>query len=371
MLHPPRDFAEIEVADQNRERVTSPDELSKSLQPGFKVPTTTDLVHGLKKRCAPAPGDASLPAAASDSMTTTPSIDTASSSTSATQSKHSTSEDCKQLAVGPPLGLWPSTPTSPQATVIDDQDTHAVRARDGDAVGRPCAMPEPSSAGERHSDKSHDNADEGSPGGDCGNVRAPLQRGTSSESVVAPFRVVAHPGAAPVALPNAPVEPARRSDSKSEPTQTPAVPESLGGNGQSPESTIGVGLVNVAHLTEKLRYSGINLNLRTSDLGDVAIHTVLSHDRVSAQIYPDRGDVARMIAVEVATLQARLSQEHGIQAAIEVQQQGRSFSSGSGHSQQHSGRQQPADRGGFVPEITEAAASQAAADAGGGLDVRF
>jgi hypothetical protein len=130
------------------------------------------------------------------------------------------------------------------------------------------------------------------------------------------------------------------------------------------------GVVNTARLVEHLKESEINLNMRSLDFGNVAIHTAMNHERLSAQISLERSDLVKVLAGEVPALQSKLSQEHGIQATIEVQQQSSAFSGDSSGSQNDTPRSQPGSKVEIAPEIQEIPVTLPATNAGGRLDVR-
>jgi len=125
---------------------------------------------------------------------------------------------------------------------------------------------------------------------------------------------------------------------KPDPVGPPNAHPDGGAEAQSGSGTPASATVNAARLVERLKESEINLSVRSVDFGDVAIHTAISHERLSAQISLERNDLSKIIANEVPALQSKLSQEHGIQATIEVQQQGQSFSGNGGQSQSHADR---------------------------------
>ena len=107
-----------------------------------------------------------------------------------------------------------------------------------------------------------------------------------------------------------------------------------------PDSSLTGGVIHTARLLESLKESAINLSVRSVDFGNVDIHTAMNHDRLSAQISLERNDLGNALSRTIPGLQSKLSQEHGIQATIEVQQQTSSFSANSGQSQNHSPRPQ-------------------------------
>jgi hypothetical protein len=128
--------------------------------------------------------------------------------------------------------------------------------------------------------------------------------------------------------------------------------------------------VNTARLVERLKESEIRLSLRSADFGDVAIHTAIGHERLSARISLERDALSKVIASEIPALQSKLSQEHGIQATIEVQQHGQSFSGQGGQPQSQPGRPQSQFHPGLQREEHEAITTLSANNADGHLDIR-
>jgi len=138
-----------------------------------------------------------------------------------------------------------------------------------------------------------------------------------------------------------------------------------------PDTVLSGGIVNTARLVERLKESEINLNVRSLDFGNVAIHTAMSHDRLSAQISLERNDLGKALASEIPTLQSKLSQEHGIHATIELQQQSSSFSADSGQSHNYSPRPPQCSTAVPAKEPDEGAISSPPAMANGRLDIRI
>jgi len=131
------------------------------------------------------------------------------------------------------------------------------------------------------------------------------------------------------------------------------------------------GIVNTARLVERLKESEISLNMRSPDFGNVAIHTALSHEKLAAQISLERNDLSKALANEIPSLQSKLSQEQGIHATIEIQQQGSSFSAGSGQSQYQSSRPQTIATQVFPEEPKAEATNMIPVIADGRLDIRI
>ncbi|HZD31233.1 MAG TPA: hypothetical protein VE779_06185 [Candidatus Angelobacter sp.] len=128
--------------------------------------------------------------------------------------------------------------------------------------------------------------------------------------------------------------------------------------------------VNAAHLAERMKESEINLSVRSVDFGNVAIHTAMSHERLSAQISLEHNELGKAIAGDVPALQSKLSQEHGIQASIEVQAQGQSFSGSGGQQQQQSWRPQNGGTAMAQQDNHDSAVALPVMVADGRLDIR-
>lgn len=152
--------------------------------------------------------------------------------------------------------------------------------------------------------------------------------------------------------------------------ESPAVPDHEGTGTQIPEGTQLGTTINSARLAERLKQSEINLNLRTLDFGNVSIHTAVNHDRLSAQISLERNDLGKAIASEVPSLESKLKQEHGIQATIEVQQQGHSYPGNGGQSQPQTARPQTVIPSRFEADVPETMINLPTAVADGRLDIR-
>jgi len=140
-----------------------------------------------------------------------------------------------------------------------------------------------------------------------------------------------------VAVPGAEVATAQshpRSAGGAFPAEPEAAPRSVPADvTQEPDAAFAGLAINTARLVERLHDSEINLTLRSTDFGNIAVHTSMNHERLTAQIAVDRNELGRFLVGEAPALESRLSREHGISATIEVQQQGQSLSGNGGQSQ--------------------------------------
>ncbi len=159
---------------------------------------------------------------------------------------------------------------------------------------------------------------------------------------------------------------------------TSAKPPSLGQS--SPEdgtsnpladSSLTGGVIHTARLVESMKESAINLSVRSVDFGNVDIHTAMEHGRLSAQISLERNDLGNALSRTIPGLQSKLSQEHGIQATIEVQQQTSSFSANSGQSQNHTPRPQRNTAEGPAQNVPDSLVLAVPVIADGRIDIRI
>ncbi|HEX4067045.1 MAG TPA: hypothetical protein VHZ09_13570 [Acidobacteriaceae bacterium] len=90
--------------------------------------------------------------------------------------------------------------------------------------------------------------------------------------------------------------------------------------------------VNAAHLIQTLGQTGMQVGMHSAEFGDISIRTLVSQQQMTAQISVDHGDLSRAIAAHVATVQTKLGDEFGLNASIQVNHGGASFSGEQGSS---------------------------------------
>jgi hypothetical protein len=95
--------------------------------------------------------------------------------------------------------------------------------------------------------------------------------------------------------------------------------------------------INAARLIQTLSETGMHVGMRSVEFGDISIRTLVSQEQMVAQISVDHGDLGRTIAAQVPGVQAKLGDEFGLRASIQVNQSGASFSG----EQQGSAQQDP------------------------------
>jgi hypothetical protein len=112
------------------------------------------------------------------------------------------------------------------------------------------------------------------------------------------------------------------------------------------QQDIGEGVVttaiNSAKLIQTMGQTEMRVGLHTSDFGDISIRTSVSQQQMQAQISVDHSELSQAIAAHISSVQTKLGDEHGIQASIQIDNQGSSHSS---NSEQSSQKQQDAFAG--------------------------
>ena len=85
--------------------------------------------------------------------------------------------------------------------------------------------------------------------------------------------------------------------------------------------------------------------MHSSEFGDISIRTMVSQQQVQAQISVDHNELSSALSAHIPAMQAKLGNEYGLHASIEVSQNGASFSSG------ERGQSSERDQKAFVPSI--------------------
>jgi hypothetical protein len=134
--------------------------------------------------------------------------------------------------------------------------------------------------------------------------------------------------------------------------------------------------INTAKLLQTMSETEMHVGMRSTEFGDISIRTSVSQQQMVTQISLDHGDLSQAISAHVSTMQAKLGEEYGLHASIEVHNLGSSLAGDSGqssHGEQrafsHSAR---SDSNPFQPEEEAGLSLAAMAVAGNGnrLDIR-
>jgi hypothetical protein len=167
--------------------------------------------------------------------------------------------------------------------------------------------------------------------------------GQSSQNVQAPSSLVAATvsrsvdGGAPAvvdhavshqaaATPHAPDGPGNASRSV-EPRELPE--EAIHANGGEAVATSGI---NAAKVMQTMSESEMRVGVNSAEFGNISIRASMSQQQMLAQISLDHGDLSQAISSHISTVQTKLGADYGVQATIQVNHQGSSFSGESGQS---------------------------------------
>jgi hypothetical protein len=134
--------------------------------------------------------------------------------------------------------------------------------------------------------------------------------------------------------------------------------------------------INSAKLMQTMSESAMRVGMRSSEFGNISIRTSVSQQQMQAQITLDHGELSQAMSSHVSSVQAKLENEYGLHASIEVNHQGAGFSGESGDSG-------PREQRAFVrsggtasaavadePEISLGPGAPVRANDGGRLDIR-
>jgi hypothetical protein len=129
----------------------------------------------------------------------------------------------------------------------------------------------------------------------------------------------AHDAAAPHSHADGPVETARAA------TQT-APAES--------NETAATQAINTANVIQKMSETEMRVGMHSAEFGEISIRTSVSQQQMVAQISVDHGDLGKAISAHIPGMEARLGNELGLRALVQVSQSGMSFSGERGYSPQ-------------------------------------
>ena len=92
--------------------------------------------------------------------------------------------------------------------------------------------------------------------------------------------------------------------------------------------------VNTASVIEKMGETEMRVAVHSADFGAISIRASLSPEQMTAQISVDHSDLGKALTSQAPAMEAKLGNELGVRATVEVNQSAMSFSSGGGSSAQ-------------------------------------
>ncbi len=133
--------------------------------------------------------------------------------------------------------------------------------------------------------------------------------------------------------------------------------------------------INSAKLIQTIGETEMHVGMHSVEFGDISIRTSLNQQQMVTQISLDHNDLSQTISSHLSTMQAKLGEDYGLHASIEINNQGAPLSGGQGDSrqreQQRSGR--PSSGMGLVSaersEGVSGVVARSSAGSGHGLDI--
>lgn len=96
--------------------------------------------------------------------------------------------------------------------------------------------------------------------------------------------------------------------------------------------TVAPSSINTARLIQSMSETEMRVGMHSSEFGEISIRTTVSQQQMLTQISLDHNELSQAISAHVPGAQAKLGDEHGLHALIEINNQGASFAGNSGQS---------------------------------------
>jgi hypothetical protein len=154
-------------------------------------------------------------------------------------------------------------------------------------------------------------------------VAATMSRSVDGGAPLVVDHAVSHQAAATPHAPDGSGNASRPADSRELPE------EAIHANGGEAAATSGI---NAAKLMQTMSESEMRVGVNSAEFGNISIRASMSQQQMLAQISLDHGDLSQAISAHVSTVQTKLGADYGVQATIQVNHQGSSFSGESGQS---------------------------------------
>ena len=107
-------------------------------------------------------------------------------------------------------------------------------------------------------------------------------------------------------------------------------PEELNGN-----ELAGMSGISAARLIQTVGASEMRVGMHSSEFGEISIRTSVTEQQMQTQISVNHNELGNALSAHIPNTKVILGSEYGLHASIEVNQNGTSFSSDGGRSQQH------------------------------------
>ena len=126
------------------------------------------------------------------------------------------------------------------------------------------------------------------------------------------------------------------SDTAPLPTERQLAPASIHGDGGE---VLATSSINTAKLMQTMSESEMHIGMNSTEFGEISIRTSIAQQQMVAQISLDHSGLSQAISAHVSTMQAKLGEDYGLNASIEVHNLGSSHSGEPGQSPQREQKQ--------------------------------
>jgi hypothetical protein len=111
---------------------------------------------------------------------------------------------------------------------------------------------------------------------------------------------------------------------------TPHHSDESAGLASDPSNAVASGTtsgINSARVIQSMSETEMRVGMNSSEFGNISIRTMVSQQQVQAQISVDHSELSNAISAHIPSIQAKIGNEYGLHASIEVSQGGTAFSS--------------------------------------------
>ena len=265
---------------------------------------------------------------------------TISNTGSATAAPAGSSIDATLAAAGLSLHLPTSSDSGAAAPTAQNAASAPAGAHGVQGISGPAANARGNDTSASPDKSSHQQNSDSAASGQTANAgnNSPAQHGADAgqasaaktlDSVAPMVQTVGHPAVAGQIVGGHNAEAAASAEA----TRTAS---NLPGDANEPAAAGGI---NTARLIQTLGETGMQVGMRSVEFGDISIRTTVSQQQMTTQIAVDHGDLSRAIEAHVPAMQAKLGDDLGIRASIQVNQTATSFAGGQGDAS--AGQQRP------------------------------
>lgn len=89
-------------------------------------------------------------------------------------------------------------------------------------------------------------------------------------------------------------------------------------------------IINTAHLIQSMSQSEMRIGMHSAEFGSVSVRTSVTQQQLLTQITVDHAELGRALSAHLPAAEAKLGNEYGLHAVIEVHDQGAAFSGDTG-----------------------------------------